>query len=250
MSDGIWSALSGAVAQQRSLDVVANNVANVNTTGFRADRVAFREALSQAQSDGPAPESIRFVGVANVEWDESGGTLKETGSPYDVAIDGDGWFVLQTPQGERYTRAGSFLPGQDGVLRSREGFPVLGAAQPGNTEPRPIVVPADATEVRIAGDGTIVADGDSVGRLRVVRFEDRTALQKEGATLFTSNAAPSDALDTTSVRQGMLEQANVNVIAGMNELITVTRSFEAFQKVIETFRELDQRTARELGARR
>lgn len=241
MSDGIWSALSGAIAQQRSLDIVANNVANANTTGFRADRAVFEHTLSQAGADGPAPQSLSYVNVAEIATDHSAGAMQQTGGPLDLALEGDGWFSVRTPQGERFTRAGSFVTNADGLLTTQGGHPVLGVQQ-GNEPPPVIQVPADTHEIRITTEGRVFADDAEVGQLRVVRFDQ--APRKEGLTLYTGQGAePSDA----QVRQGFLEMANVNAVAGMNELITVTRSFEAFQKLIETFQALDQRTARDVA---
>lgn len=241
MGDGIWSALSGAVAQQRSLDIVANNVANANTTGFRADRAVFEERLAQAGVDGPAPEVLRFVDVTEIATDQTAGALQQTGGALDLALEGDGWFAVQTPNGERYTRAGSFVTNADGLLTTHNGYPVLNQHE-GTDPPPTIQIPRDAHDIRVTPDGQIYADENRVGQLRVVRFDQPP--EKEGLTLYTGQGAePSDA----AVRQGFLEMANVNAVAGMNELITVTRSFEAFQKLIETFQALDQRTARDVA---
>lgn len=248
MSDGIWAALSGAVAQERSLSVVANNVANVSTTGFRADRVAFREALSQAGTEGPAPDALRFVNVSEVEFDDRAGNLKQTGNPLDLALEGDGYFVVQTPEGQRYTRAGSFVTDAEGTLRTPDGFPVMG--RPGDDgTPQPIVLPSERADISIGPDGVIHAGDIEVDQVWVVRF-DGGALEKEGLTRFRTEAQAVDAYESNAVRQGMIEQANVNAVAGMHELITVSRSFEAFQKVIDTFQQLDERTARDVGSKR
>ncbi|MFT5353266.1 MAG: flagellar basal-body rod protein FlgF [Polyangiales bacterium] len=247
MSDGIWAAVSGAVAQQRALDVTANNVANANTTGFRGDRVAFREALSQASGqDDPAPDSLRFVNVSQVQASQEPGALRQTGGTFDLAIEGDGWFSVETPNGERYTRAGQFSVDGEGVLRSGDGAPVLAwQAEPGG-ETQELRVPLDAAQITIGLNGTLSADGNEVGQLAIRSFED-DALTKEGDTRFVAEGegTASDA----SVLQGYLESSNINAVAGMNQLITVSRSFEAFQKIIDTFQQMDQRTARDLTTR-
>ncbi len=242
MSDGIWAALSGAVAQERNLEVVANNVANANTVGFRADRVVFEQALAEAGNDGPAPDAVRFVSVAEIVTDQRAGAMQQTGNSLDVAIEGDGWLAVRTGNGERYTRAGSLATNGDGELMTPDGHLVLAEPPEEGVEPPTIQIPSDAIEIRIATDGQIYADEAALGRLRVVQFE--TPPQKEGLTLYTGqNPEASDA----QVRQGYLESANVNAVTGMNELITVTRSFAAFQKVIDTFRMLDERTARDIA---
>jgi flagellar basal-body rod protein FlgF len=252
MSNGIYVALSGALVQQRSLDVVANNAANTATTGFRADRVAFREVLSAADDRHPLPNSLHYAVVSQVASDGRPGSLRETGNPYDLALKGRGVLAVQTPNGERYTRAGAFTPDANGTLRNAEGHALLNA---GGGE---VQIPPHATEVRIDANGQILigsrshgqlADGlFPHGRVRVVAFDDPGSLVKEGNSYFRATAEPHDDLET-EVAQGYLEGANLNAVAAMNELITVSRSFEALQKVIETFQHMDERASRELGSR-
>lgn len=243
MSDGIWSAVSGAVAQERALDVVANNVANANTTGFRGDRVAFQEALGRANGRaGAQPPSMRYVAISRVASRNEAGPLRETGGALDLALQGQGFFAVQTPAGERYTRAGSFVAGSNGQLQTPEGHAVLGAGGPDAR----VVIPAGTQEVRVAADGTVSADGQEVGQIAIVKFDSMDQLSKEGRTLFTAVGTPPRPDTETTVTQGYLEGSNVSAVEGINELITVSRSFEAFQKVIQTFRDLDQRTAREI----
>lgn len=252
MADGIYTALTGAVAQQHSLDVIANNVANVTTSGYRADRAVFSEFLAGAQKNnvpnvsasGAAPvRPDHFVQVDAVSHDYSDGALKLTGNPLDMALSGDGFFVVQTPAGERLTRAGSFVMQNDGTLSSHEGFPVLGS------DGKPIKL-LSTGNVQVASDGSIQADGQAIGKLKIVRAEDRATLEKENDTHFLAGATSKlvEAKDAV-VTQGHIEASNVNAVAGLNELITVNRSFDALQRVIETFQKLDERTARELGGR-
>ncbi len=241
MSDGIYSALSGAVAQQRSLDVVANNVANVGTVGFRGDALAFREAVSR-EAGGPAPQDLRYVAIAQVTTDESAGPLTQTGNRLDVALSGDGMFAVRTGDGLRYTRAGSFRMDAQGVLRTPGGHAVLDANRP---EGAPLTVPPGTGEIGIASDGTVTADGEAVGRLRVERFA-AGALEKEGLTMYRATGPGRPAAET-EVLQGYLEGANVSPVAGMNELISASRSFEAFQRVIQAFKSIDERAARDVG---
>lgn len=244
MSDGIYVALSGAVAQQRSLDVVANNVANANTTGFRADRVAFAESMSQAQ--GPtnqgAPNPLRQVGVVEIRYDHSEGTVQRTDNPFDLAISGDGWFTVETPRGERYTRAGSFVADRDGVLRTRDGHAVL------NASGAHVTIPREVAGIEVSPDGTLRAGEDEIGRIQLVQFSDDRPLTKEGLNLFVAPPGQQpEPLENAQIMQGYLEGSNVNVVGGMNELIAAGRSFEAFQRIIQGYRDMDQRTARDLG---
>lgn len=248
MSDGIFSALSGAIAQQRALDNAANNVANANTTGFRASRLMFGEVLARA-SNNPAPDVLRYTEVTESRTVTDPGFIKQTGNTLDLALQGDGFFVVQTPAGERYTRAGSFVADENGELRTPEGFAVVGD---GGT----FSLPSDASAIVIDPTGTVQAtsasagsEASTIGKLKIVRFNDPSTLMKEGATLFASPTERAVDDTETTVLQGFLEGANVNAVAGMNELITVSRSFEAFQKIINTFRQLDEQSAREIGRR-
>ncbi|MEM7446649.1 MAG: flagellar basal-body rod protein FlgF [Myxococcota bacterium] len=250
MSDGIYSALSGAIAQERNLSVVANNVANAGTTGFRADRVAFRETLAGASGDPDVVQPLRYVGVAEVGIDAAPGTLESTGAPLDLALQGEGLFALQTNAGVRYTRAGSFRTDAEGLLRSPGGHQVLSAeGNPNDPRTAEIRIPEDAAEIVIGSDGTIHADGAEVGRLRIVRF-DLAQLEKEGLTLFRApDPLPAVLPGEVQVVQGSLETSNMNAVQGMTELITASRAFDAFQKVIDNFKQIDERAARDLAAR-
>jgi len=258
MSDGIYSALSGAIAQERALSAVANNVANVNTTGYKADKTIFAEVLNKAKSPLPTAPSLRYSTVSQFAVDSQSGSLKLTGRPLDMALHGDGYFTVKTPQGERYTRAGSFVLDQQGVLRTPGGYEVLQTSKPKpGDDPKilppgqRIIMPQEIKEVLVGADGTLTADGQPVGKLKLVRFDTQEDALREGLTLFTNQPGkqPKVADTNTSVEQGYLESANVNAVSGMNELISVSRSFEALQKVIETFRQLDDRTVRDVGGR-
>lgn len=242
MSDGIYSALSGAVAQQRALDTVANNVANVATPGFRADQLAFREAVATARPASPdVPSGLRYVSVAVSRTSVTDGPLVETGNVLDLALQGDGMLAVSTPEGVRYTRATSLQMDADGRVTTRVGHPVL-------TTEGPLVLPTDRGAPQVGPDGTVTIEGQPVGQLRLERFPP-DGLVKEGLTLFAPRrgAAGAPATELT-VAQGYLEGANVSPIAGMNELITATRSFEAFQRIIQAFRQIDERTARDVAS--
>jgi flagellar basal-body rod protein FlgF len=245
MSHGIYSATSGAVAQQRALDVTANNVANANTVGFRADRVAFDEALVTAGARTAQPPSLRYSVAERVVMESAQGSHQTTGNPYDLALGGEGYFVLSTPQGERYTRTGSFVLSEDGVLRTPDGNDLLGDGRP---DPR-IRIPLNARDVTIGSDGTVRADGENIARIRVVNFADPATLGKEGESRFFASAPPVAAPVTTTVVQGALETSNVNAVAGLNEVISISRLFESLERVIQTFSQIDSRTARDIGSR-
>ena len=252
MSDGIYSALSGAIAQERNLSVTANNVANVNTIGFKGDRTTFAEVLTNVKDPKVLAPSLRYAYTADVTIDHSSGHLKLTGRQLDTALQGDGYYVIETPKGERYTRQGSFVIDREGVLRTLGGHRVMGENGPIVNKGRQLVIPEETKEISFNPDGTIWADRDEIGKLKLVRFErEPDELEKDGLTWFApvNGAAPKPVESTTTIEQGYLEDANVNAVSGMNEMIIVSRSFEALVKVIETFRDLDNRTARDVGGR-
>jgi flagellar basal-body rod protein FlgF len=252
MADGIYTALSGSLAQQHQLDTIANNVANASTAGFRGDRAVFGELVAGAQKQQqridprqPAPKDAnKFVKVDMNQLDMTAGVLRKTGNPLDVGLQGDGFFVVRTPQGDRLTRSGNFMLGQNGELSTTDGNPVVGE---GNL---PIIIPPNTKSIEIRPDGTIRADDTDVARLSLKTVKDPNALQREGTTTYTVQAgAEVEQAEYVDVIQGHLEASNVNPVNGLNELITVNRSFDALQRVIQSFQEIDQRTARDVGSR-
>jgi flagellar basal-body rod protein FlgF len=257
MSDGIYSAASGAVAQQKALNAVANNVANVNTTGFQADKTVFAEVMKKVKSELPQEPALRYATVSQFAVDTQPGSLKLTGRALDVGLHGDGYLTVRTPQGERYTRAGSFVMDNEGVLRTPGGYELLKVGPKRTKDPlgipagERIVVPRTTREIVIGQDGFISADGEKVGKLKMVQFNTQEEALREGLTLFTEapGKKPKVAGPNLTVEQGYLETANVNAVSGMNELILVSRSFTAMEKVIDTFRQIDDRTARDVGGR-
>jgi flagellar basal-body rod protein FlgF len=238
MSHGIYSALAGAIAQERTLEVVANNLANVNTTGFKGDKVAFSEMT--AKQNGAQPASMRFVSLDRIAIDGSAGGVQQTGNPLDLALEGDAYFAVQGPGGERYTRAGSFTTDSEGTIRTHGGYEVLG-------ESGTLSIPQGTKTIKVGSDGTVHADGQEIGKLKLVSFASTAGLVREGLTMFSAGGGATPEPAEVGVAQGYLENANVNAVMGMTELITVNRSFDALQKVIDTFKQLDERTARELG---
>lgn len=233
MSSGIYIATAGAVAQSNALDATANNIANATTAGFRGDRVTFQEMLSAARS---ADSSM--VGSGASQLDHQAGALSQTSNPLDLALEGDGFFGVQTPTGERYTRAGNFRIDDERRLVTSDGFPVRGE---GGT----ITIPAGAKDIGVASDGQITADGVAVGKLELERFDPRQ-LKREGGSLFVATGTPIGG-DPPKVRSGMLEASNVNVVRGVVDLVKVSRSYESLMRVIQGYHDVESRAARELG---
>ena len=234
MSSGIYIAAGGAIAQSNALDATANNIANATTAGFHGDRVTFREAMTQARSP-----DVALVGAGTSRVDQQAGALSQTDNPLDLALEGDGYFSVQTKDGPRYTRAGNFRLDDQRQLVSMDGNPVR--AEGGAT----ITLPEDATQISVGVDGEIFADGESVGKLELTRFAS-TALRREGATLFSAKGAP-EAGEPPKVRSGMLEASNVNVVRGVVDLVKVSRTYESLMRVIQSYHDVESRAARELG---
>jgi flagellar basal-body rod protein FlgF len=232
MSDGIYAALSGAVAAGHALEVTANNLANVNTTGFKKERVSFQEVLAGTDT------TQRQVNIEPGGTDMRTGVFKRTDAPLDVAISGPGFFAVQTPEGERYTRAGSFALSPDGTLVTQGGHPVLGASGPIRVDP--------STAVTIAADGTVTSNNSEVGQLRVVDFADAAGCEHVGGSLFRANGAAPQTIPT-KIENGTVELSNVNAVESMTELIMISRSYEHFTKAIQNHSEIDRLTVTELG---
>lgn len=237
MENGIYIASSGAVAQQTALDNVANNVANASTDGFKGNRVSFSQAL-QMQT---GPDS-RFVQIGKSGFDPSAGALQATGNPLDVAVQGDGYFSVDTKAGPRYTRAGNFRIGAEGNLIDASGNNVRGA------NGQPIAIPEGA-EVRIDGAGKVWAGEDEIGELELAVFEPGN-LRPEGNNLLVAKGAPRADAERPELLTGTLEKSNVNVVRGVVDMVRISRTYESLMRVIETYRNVDNRTARDIGGPR
>ncbi len=235
MSNGIYVAMAGAVAQSNALDVAANNIANANTTGYRAERMKFSQVLAKAKDQA-------FVRAAGGGTDNAPGQLQETGNPLDVAFRGDGLFALQAPRGNGsvYTRAGAFRVDANHKLVNADGLAAL------DTNGKPIVVPPDAKSLSIAGDGSVDVDGQSIGQLKLVRFAP-TQLTRAGGALFTATGKPVTSGAAPELQPGAVEGANCNVVRGMTDLIRISRTYESLHRMIESYRDMDDRTARAIG---
>jgi flagellar basal-body rod protein FlgF/flagellar basal-body rod protein FlgG len=236
MQNTLLIGLSRQVVLERQMDVVANNVANVNTNGFKADRSLFAEHLMPgAREDNfvGRDRALSFVHDRHSFRDFSQGASEQTKNPLDVAIDGSGFLVVQTPAGERYTRDGGLQINNQGQLVTAAGNPVLGTAGP-------IVFQPTDHDIAIATDGNVtVVDGpdrtDSVrGKLRLVSFAQAQQLLKEGSNLYSAGEGSAPQADTASrVRQGFIEKSNVNSVAEMSRMIEVTRTYTQISALLQ-----------------
>ena len=245
MQNALLIGLARQMTLERQMDVIANNVANANTNGFKADHSLFEEFLnSNAREDNfvGSDRRVSYVQDRGTFRDMAQGSLDQTKNPLDAAINGDGMFVVQTPGGERYTRDGSFQIDNQGQLVNASGYPVLG-------NNGPIRFQQTDKQIGIASDGTItVLEGtnriDSLrAKLRIVNFSQPQRLVKEGSNLFSlgeGNAAQPDTKST--IAQGFIERSNVNAITEMSRMIEINRMYTNMATMLQQQHDL-HRTA-------
>jgi flagellar basal-body rod protein FlgG len=245
MSGGMYLAAAGAMVQQMRLEVLANNIANINTNGYKGERTVFRmseetTAPVEQQSADEIQSLSPYAPPFETRVDFSQGALRETGNPLDVAINGKGFFAVQTPEGIQYTRQGSFRLNEDGVLVTPDGFAVMG-------EGGEITIEEGRVEIDLQGG--IYVDGDEVGRLQITDFDDLNSLKKVGNGRFLAmdQTALAERPEDSTLSQGYLETANVNPITAMTEMIETSRVFEAYQKVIQTADEATSKSITTVG---
>ncbi|MDI3307116.1 MAG: flagellar hook basal-body protein [Acetobacteraceae bacterium] len=211
--------LSRLGAQLRATQVLAHNLANAETPAFQAERPIFAQYLEPQRDAGAAGVPTAFT-VDRATWrDTTPGALTTTGNPLDVAIRGEGYFVVETQQGERYTRAGRFTLGPDGRLTDMEGNAVL------DMRGTPLTFGPNDTRIEIQGDGTVRSENGVIGRLRVVRFEDQQRLRAEGNRLFASDDPPTP-VERPSLVQGAFEGSNVRPVLELTNLTSELREFQ------------------------
>ena len=224
MENALLIGLSRQMSLRREMDVVSNNVANINTTGFKGDTAIFEEYLmpgASADQFARPDRRLSFVLDRSTWHDMSQGPMQQTGNPLDVAIDGQAFMVVQTPRGERYTRNGALQINSAGQLVTSEGFAVLGDAGP-------IQFQTNDREILIARDGSIAVPDGTRGKLRLVKFDTAQRLTKDGSSTFAApNGVQPQALlpEEKHVLQGSLERSNVRGVIEMTRMIEVNRSY-------------------------
>ena len=258
MLHNLYTPLSGALASEKVLDILANNLANTQTVGFKGEGITFKlltpEPERQYKEPGPPAHfkvdfeevlplrgnEMAYVGVSGLSTDMTQGSPIETRNPLDLMIEGDGFFVVHTLEGERLTRAGTLTLSREGALVDKSGNPVLGTK--GN-------IFLHGHKVEINPRGEIYQDGELVDRLRLVHVKDTSHLEKIGHNHFHYSGPEDGIVDQASptLRQGFLESSNVNAIKNLTQLILAHRSFEAYQKAIQNYDSMLESSSSSLG---
>jgi len=240
MDNAVLVGLSRQVGLAREMDVVANNIANLDTTGYKADGSLFETFLASAARAGETGGRVSFVRDRGVWHDMSQGPIERTGNLLDVAIDGQGFLVVQTPRGERYTRNGVLQINANGQLVTSDGYPVLG-------DGGPITLQPTDRQVSISRDGTVsVREGNSTvdsarGKLRLVTFANLQQLQKDGSSTFRPPADMQPQPTTeASLIQGAVEKSNVRGVVEISRMIEITRSYTQIDNLLQQQNDLGQ----------
>jgi flagellar basal-body rod protein FlgF len=236
MENATYIALSRQMAAERQLDIIANNLANMNTAGFKAERSLFNEQLMRAG----ARERMSFVHDSGTVRDLRPGGQQSTGNSLDVAIDGPGYFAVSTPAGARYTRNGQWRMDADGQIVTNDGHPLV------DERGRPLKVGNAGDGPPIIGpDGSLTtASGENIGRINFVDFAKPQALRHDNAGLYRTDETPNPS--TAKLRQGLVENSNVNPIAEVSAMITLQRSYQATQRLIDNDHERQRKAIERL----
>jgi flagellar basal-body rod protein FlgF len=252
MQNALLVGLSRQMSLAHELDVVANNVANIDTTGFKADRATFNEFLMPGARDNEfatgKDRRISFVQDRATWIDYSPGSMQRTGNPLDVAIDGKGYFVVQTARGQRYTRNGAFGINAAGELVTSNGDQVMGTSGPIIFQPTDrdvIISPTGIVSVR-DGSGTNSAQR---AQLQLVSFDQQQKLQKDGASTFMAppDVTPNPAPANTRLMQGTIEKSNVQPILEMARMIEITRSYSDIAAILQQQGDLRRNSLQQLS---
>ncbi len=236
MGNGIYSALSGALADAQRMEVISHNVANVSTPNFRQFRMALMSADGAAKSD-----ELSFAVPSKVQVDSQAGPLRATDSPLDIALSNNVFIEVRENDKPAFVRGGTLVLKPDGSLVDDRGHQLMGAEQP-------IKLPPDTKSIVVLPDGTVEADGNSFDQLRLIEFDDPQALTPgTGRLVYDSGAAgPRPAETPSPVLSGYIEQSNIGVVRGITDLIAAHRHYDVALRAIETFKQVDKRAATEL----
>jgi len=234
-------ALSRQSGLERQMDVVANNIANMNTHGFKGEKMMFIEHMVKSRG-GARLQGTKIAYVRDIATitDVSPGQMEKTGNPLDLAIPGEGFFVVQTEDGERYTRNGGFQLDDGGQIVTQSGDPLL------STGGEPFFLSPEDTAVTISRDGTVATNNGELGKIRLVTFDNPQELRRFANGLFSSKTNPID-VELPSIAQGTLEGSNIKPILEMAKLIEISRKYDSARKFIDREDERIRNMVREYG---
>ncbi len=240
MDSTLLVSVSQQIAAYASMDTIANNLANISTPGFKRDSTIFEQYVSQAKPEegDVGQQKISFVWNAGTARDLSAGRIEMTNAPYDFAVNGKGYFVVQTANGTRYTRDGHFTLDSTGRLVTEEGDSVQG-------DGGDITITPQDGNIYVAKDGTITGQQGQLGKLQLVRFDDETQLMKEGATFYSTTQSPQPAKSAT-IRQGAIESSNVEPVVEMSHMIEVMRAYQAMSNILQSHADLKRQAVDKL----
>ncbi|EDP65284.1 hypothetical protein BAL199_02019 [alpha proteobacterium BAL199] len=222
MDNPVYIALSRQTALRRQMSVVANNVANANTTAFKREVMIYQTYAQKA----PFTQTMDFVIDQGTATDQHQGNLKVTHNTFDMGINGPGYFQVDDGSGTKYTRNGTFTLDQQNRLVTQDGNPIL------DTQGNPILIPSGGSDLTVSKDGVIRLGDQLIGRLGIVEFADNRILQKVRDSLFETDQVPEPAQES-EVMQGMIETSNVNAITEMTSMIDVHRAYEAAKTLLD-----------------
>ncbi|MFT4577652.1 MAG: flagellar basal-body rod protein FlgF [Nitrospinales bacterium] len=259
MHESIYIAASAGLKQARKMEIIAQNLANVNNTGYKKDALVFKEMMAPFKSDSGFEEgkntlltpdksnkNVSYVGITDYYTDFSTGGIKTTGGSLDLALDGEGFFKVQTPDGPRYTRNGNFRLNTAKQLVNQNGNQVL------DRNDTPVVIDAPG-EISIDGEGSVsVGTGlanTTITNIKLVNFENKRLLEKMGDGLYRHTGLPEDEMEAsdTKTRQGFLESSNVKAVEEMTEMVGTLRIFESYQKIIQSIDSMNDQSVNTIG---
>lgn len=255
MLRGLYTAWTGMANEQKRLDVISNNMANSDTVGYKDERVAnqaFDQVLAIKVRDGSQAYHNQAIGhlslgvkIGEVYTDYTQGSVRQTNGTYDLALSGNGFFTVNVTDKNgdvhtRYTRNGQFMLTKEGLLVDADGNPVQGEG--GN-----ILINPSAKNVSVSRNGVITADGETIDTLKIVDFEDYDYLRKYGDTMYEPVDGATEKDASAEIIQGYTEQSNVKVVKEMVDMITITRAYEANQKVIRSYDSMLDRAVNQVG---
>jgi flagellar basal-body rod protein FlgF len=244
MLGGMLDAVKGCLKEEMRMDIISSNLANATVVGFKKDRISFQEILGETQSGKSGAKGGRRealdTALIRIKADHTPGDLRTTGNNLDLAINGKGFFKVETKEGIQYTRRGNFTLDAAGNLVTQDGFKVIGAGGP---------ITISGTRVQVDGSGAVTVDGNQTGQIQIVDFENYDGLMKAGNGLFSN---PTRTLEIpppaqSRIAQGSLELSNVNMVDEMVAMIHCMRAFESYQKAIQVLDGLDNRAVNEVS---